>query len=108
MGNTYLRAVELAKKEFGESSGGKYLEIESWFWNSEIQETVEWKKNAFKEWIDRRPTQRRLKPKRGITEKRIKVAKVAKEKGYEKLYGDLSENGSNTSTSLRKQGKKDL
>ena len=35
-------------------------------------------------------------------------AKVAKEKGYENLYGDLKENGPNTSTSLRKQGKKIL
>ena len=48
MGNTYPRAVELAKKELGESSGGKYLERELWFWNSEVQETVDQKKNALK------------------------------------------------------------
>ena len=44
MGNTYPRAVELAKKGLGESSRGKYVEIESWFWNSEVQETVDRKK----------------------------------------------------------------
>ena len=49
MGNTYPRAVELAKEELGESSGGIYLERESWFWNSKVQETVDQKKNAFKE-----------------------------------------------------------
>ena len=48
MGNTYPRAVELAKKELGESSGGKYLERKLWFWNSDVQETVDQKKNALK------------------------------------------------------------
>ena len=48
MGDTYPRAVELAKKELGESSGGKYLERELWFWNSDVQETVDQKKNALK------------------------------------------------------------
>ena len=40
LGNTYPRAVEQAKKELGESSGGKYLEREPWFRNSKVQETV--------------------------------------------------------------------
>ena len=50
MGNTYPRAVELAEKELGKLSGGKYLERESWFLNSEVQEAVDHKKHAFKEW----------------------------------------------------------
>ena len=40
LGNTDPRAVELAKNELGESSGGKYLEREPWFRNSEVQEAV--------------------------------------------------------------------
>ena len=50
MGNTYPREVELAEKGLGESTGGKYLERESLFWNSEVQEAKDQKKNAFKEW----------------------------------------------------------
>ena len=46
MGNTYLRAVELVNKELGESSGRKYLERESWFWNSEVQEAVDQKQSG--------------------------------------------------------------
>ena len=86
MGNTYLRVVELAKKEHGESSGGKYLDRESWFWNSELQETVDQKKNAFKEWQrvkDRPETDLEEAKERDYREKNItpkaKVA-TAKEK----------------------------
>ena len=88
MGNTYLRAVELAKKELGESSGGKYLEIESWFWNSEVQETVDWKKNAFKEWQrvkdrpETDPEEVEAKERDYREKNKTSKAKVAKEKGY--------------------------
>ena len=101
LGNTYPRAVELAKKELGESSRGIYLERESWFWNSKVQETVDQKKNAFKEW-------QRLKdrPKTDPEEAEAKerdyreenktlkaTVAIAKEKWYEKLHGYLKENG---------------
>ena len=51
----YPRAVELVKKELGKSSGGKYLERELWFWNSDVQETVDQKKNAFWQRVKDRP-----------------------------------------------------
>ena len=89
LGNMYPRAVKLAKKELGESSGGKYLEIESWYWNPELQETEDRKKNAFKEWQrmkDRPETdpEEAEAMERDYKEKnKTSKAKVAKENGYE-------------------------
>ena len=45
--NTCVGALELAKEKLGLSKGGKYLEKESWWWNSEVQ-VVRQKKKAFK------------------------------------------------------------
>ena len=113
-GNTYQKAVELAKEELGETSGGKYLEKESWFWNSEVQEAVEQKRAAFKEW-QRTKDRQELDPEEAEAKERDyreknKTAKervaIAKEKGYEKLYEDLKENGPKNLYKLAKTRKR--
>ena len=48
--NTCVDAVRIAKEELGVSRGGKYFEKESWRWNSEVQDVVREKKEAFKCW----------------------------------------------------------
>ena len=111
---TCPREVELAMKELSESSGGKYLDRESWFWNSEVQEKVDQKKNAFKEWQrlkDRPKTdpEEAEAKERDYREKnktsKAKLA-IAKEKGYEKLYGDLKENDQKNLYKLAKKRKR--
>ena len=42
--------VEIARRELGESGGGKYLEKETWWWDQQVQEAVKAKKEAFKNW----------------------------------------------------------
>ena len=37
---TYPRILQLAKEELGESTPGKYLEKESWWWNDAVQQAV--------------------------------------------------------------------
>jgi len=64
----------------------------SWWWNEEVQEAAENKKEAFKDW----------KRTRSVDDKEIlkrlnKIGKekcaTAKKKGYEDLYKNLEENG---------------
>ena len=40
--------VEIARRELGESGGGKYVEKETWWWDQQVQEDVKAKKEAFK------------------------------------------------------------
>ena len=42
--------VEIARRELGESGGGKYVEKETWWWDQQVQEAVKAKKEAFKNW----------------------------------------------------------
>ena len=42
--------VEIARRELGESGGGKYVEKETWCWDQQVQEAVKAKKEAFKNW----------------------------------------------------------
>ena len=55
------------------------MEKESWFWNSEVQEAVEAKKSAFKEWQRVKnaaePNQEEKEAAEQITGKRIKHQK---------------------------------
>ena len=106
MGNTYPRAVELAKKELGKSSGGIYLERESWFWNSKVQETVDQKKNAFKEWqrVKDRPE---TDPEEAEAKERDYREKN-KTGGMKSCMEISKKMAQRTSTSLPKQGKEDL
>ena len=106
----------IAKEELGETSGGKYLEKESWFWNSEVKEAVEQKRAAFKEWqrtMDRQeldPEEAEAKEK--DCREKNKIAKervaIANEKGFEKLYEDLKENGPKNLHKLAKNQKKEI
>ena len=42
--------VEIARREFEESGGGKYVEKETWWWDQQVQEAVKAKKEAFNNW----------------------------------------------------------
>ena len=42
--------VEIARRELGESGGGKYVENETWWWDQQVQVAVKAKKGAFKNW----------------------------------------------------------
>ena len=95
------------------ASGGKYLEKESLFWNSEVQEAVEQKRATWKDW-QRTKDRQELDPEQAEAKERDyreknKTAKervaIAKEKGYEKLYEDLQENGPKNLLSLSKPEK---
>ena len=46
---TYSRIMQLAKEELGESTPGKYLEKESWWWNDAVQQAVSEKRRLFRE-----------------------------------------------------------
>ena len=46
---TYSRIMQLAKEELGESTPGKYLEKESWWWNDVVQQAVSEKRRLFRE-----------------------------------------------------------
>ena len=45
---TYSRIMQLAKEEVDESTPGKYLEKESWWWNDAVQQAVSEKMRLFK------------------------------------------------------------
>ena len=47
---TYSRIMQLAKEELVESTPGKYLEKESWWWNDAVQQAVTEKRRLFREW----------------------------------------------------------
>ena len=42
--------VEIARRELGESGGGKYVDKETWWWDQQVQEDVKAKREAFKNW----------------------------------------------------------
>ena len=42
--------VEIARRELGESGGGKYVDKEMWLWDQHVQEAVKAKKEAFRNW----------------------------------------------------------
>ena len=112
--NTCVDAVRIAKEELGVSRGGKYLEKESWWWNSEVQEVVREKKEAFKRWKTARREEDQDQDQERIAEeeyrKKNKEAKVevakAKEKAYEEVYKDLEENGAKNLYKLAKTRKR--
>ena len=47
-----------AKEILGETSGGKYLERESWWWNDDVQKAVKEKRDSFKKWQSSRKNRR--------------------------------------------------
>ena len=62
--------MHLAKEELGESTPGKYLEKESWWWNDAVQQAVSEKRRLFREWHStrerRRGTRRETKNAKGL------------------------------------------
>jgi hypothetical protein len=110
--NTCVDAVRIAKKELGVSRGGKYLEKQSWWWNSEFQEVVREKKEAFKRWKtarrdeDQDEDQERIVEEEYRTKNKEAKVEVGKEKAYEEVYKDLEENGAKNLYKLAKTRKR--
>ena len=46
-----------AKEILGETSGGKYVERESWWWNDDVQQAVNEKGDSFQKWQSSRTTE---------------------------------------------------
>ena len=81
--------VEIARRELGESSGGKYVEKETWWWDQQVQEAVKAKKEAFNNW---RTTGNEADKE--IYKEHRKTAKIsvtkAKYLAYEDMYEKLN------------------
>ena len=46
-----------AKEILEETSGGKYVERETWWWNDDVQKAVKEKRDSFKKWQSCRTTE---------------------------------------------------
>ena len=81
--------VEIARRELGESGGGKYVEKETWWWDQQVQEAVKAKKEAFK---NGRTTGNEADKE--IYKEHRKTAKIsvtkAKDLAYEDMYEKLN------------------
>ena len=42
--------LDVSKQVCGETSGGRGKERETWWWNTTVQQAIEYKKSAFKQW----------------------------------------------------------
>ena len=78
--------MQLAKEELGESTPGKYLEKESWWWNDAVQQAVSEKRGLFREW--HRTREENDQEGQGGKERKRVVA-IAKENAYSQLYDEL-------------------
>ena len=82
------RTVQLAKEELGESTPGKYLEKESWWWNDAVQQAVSETKRVFREWQRTREENDHKRYK--VANKECKrVVAIAKENACSQLYKEL-------------------
>ncbi|XP_019744436.1 uncharacterized protein LOC109527143 [Hippocampus comes] len=79
---------ETGKKVLGVASGQRKVDKETWWWNVEVQESVQRKKLAKKRWDSERTEENRLEYKKMTREVKREVAK-AKQKAYEELYERL-------------------
>lgn len=79
---------ETGRKVLGVSSGQRKEDKETWWWNDEVQESVQRKKLAKKRWDSERTEENRLEYKERTREVKREVAK-AKQKAYEELYQRL-------------------
>ena len=77
-----------AKEILGETSGGKYVERESWWWNDEVHKAVKEKRNSFKKWQSSRTTEDLADYRENRTNAK-KAVTTAKDAGYEELYTKL-------------------
>ena len=77
-----------AKEILGETSGGKYVERESWWWNDDVQKAVKEKRDSFKKWQRSRTTEDLADYRENKTNAK-KAVTTAKDAGYEELYTKL-------------------
>ena len=80
--------MQLAKEEFGESTPGKYLEKESWWWNDAVRQAVSEKRRLFREWQRTREENDQKRYKDANKECKRVVA-IPKENAYSQLYDEL-------------------
>ena len=85
---TYSRSMELAKEELRESTPGKYLEKESWWWNDAAQQAVSDKRRLFREW-QRTKEENDQKRYKEANKECKRVAAIAKENACSQLYEEL-------------------
>ena len=78
--------VEMARRELGESCGGKYVEKERWWWDQQVQEAVTAKKEAFKNW---RTTSNEVDKE--IYKEHMKTANISVTKAKDLVYEDMYE-----------------
>ncbi len=81
--------VEMARRELGESGGGKNVEKERWWWDQQVQEAVKAKKEAFKNWRRTRNEVDKEIYKEHRKTANISVTK-AKDLAYEDMYEKLN------------------
>ncbi|XP_051782811.1 uncharacterized protein LOC127527635 [Erpetoichthys calabaricus] len=86
-----------ARRMLGVTSGKMNEEKETWWWNEEIQESIQRKRMAKKKWDSQRDAESRQEYKE-IRRKVKREAVKAKEKAYDELYERLD----------TKEGEKDL
>ena len=81
--------VEIARRELGESGGGKFVEKETWWWDQQVQEAVKAKKEAFKNWRTSGSEVDKEIYKEYRKTAKISVTK-AKDLAYEDMYDKLN------------------
>ena len=77
-----------AKEILGETSGGKYVEKESWWWNDEVYKAVKEKRDSFKKCQSSRTTEDLAEYSENKTNAK-KALTTAKDAGNEELYTKL-------------------
>ena len=71
----------LPQEILGETSGGKYVERESWWWNGDVQKAVNSKRGSFKKWQSCRTTEDLADYRENKTNAK-KAVTTAKDAGY--------------------------
>ena len=77
-----------AKEMLGYTSGGKYLERESWWRNDDVQKALKEKRDSFKKWQSSRTTEELADYRENGTNVK-KAVTTAKDVGYDELYTKL-------------------
>ena len=77
-----------ARYIFGETSGGKNVERESWWWNDDVQKAVKEQRDSFKKWQSSRTTEDLSDYQENQTNAK-KTVTTANDAGYDELYTKL-------------------
>ena len=85
MGTEASRGDGRSQGGMRESRGGQYLEKESWWWNPEVKQAVQRKKEAFKQW-ERKGSEEDRTTYREMTKASKQMCAIV---GYEDLYQSL-------------------